>query len=80
VGERRTRVDQRLERRAELELLDAHGADLADARARPEPRRLEVEDHVGGLFEQRITPWPGEADGGSDPAQSRVPGHEVVEE
>src|SRR5262245_11966609 len=59
-GDRRDRraqgltwIDERLELVDDLEAGDLHRTDLADLRrARPEPGRLEVDDHIGGVLEQ----------------------------
>ena len=73
-------VDQRFERRRLLQGADADGSDLADSRAAAESCRLEIEDHVVRLLEQRILLRPGDPDRRADPAQPRVAGDQVVEQ
>jgi hypothetical protein len=60
--DRSSRIDEGLELADYLEAAQPYGADLADpGLAGPQPRRLEVDDDVGGLFEQeRRARWLGE--------------------
>ena len=51
---RHARIDEALEARDDLEALDAHGADLDDARAPPHARGLEVDDAEARLLERRL--------------------------
>ena len=75
-------IDERLERRAEGEALDALRPDLHDARARRrEARRLEVEDHEGCRLERRRRSGSvGEPHSSTAPDEASVARHDLVEE
>ena len=48
-------IDERLELACRLEAADPDGADLADRRRpRPQPGRLEIDDHVRRLLEEKL--------------------------
>ena len=76
------RLDERLERLGDLELPHAHGPDLAYAVAGSgEPGRLEVEhDDLGVLDREIVVRVVREADAAAEPAEPRVPLHDVGEE
>ena len=80
--QRDARVDERLERRTDLERLDPLGADLDDARAGGrEPGRLEIEDDERGRLERSRCPGRiGEPDRRAAPREPRVARDHVVEQ
>src|SRR5207244_2340953 len=81
AGERDAGRDERLERVDELEPLDPHGADLADARrGGGEAGRLEVEDDELRLLERRIDGRRRERDGAAVPPEPRVATDELVDQ
>ena len=79
-GKLGARVDERLERAGLLETADPDGADLTDTRAAAEPGRLEVEDDIVGVLQQRIDLGARKPDRRTDPAHPGIAGDEVVEE
>ena len=80
AGERGLRRDERLVLAGELEVSDADGADLADARGRARKAGgLEVEDDELGLAEERVGRRR-ERDERSAPAEARVAVDERAEE
>ena len=82
-GQRHAGVDERLERLAQLEALDALCADLADPRrARAQPGGLEVEDDERRLVElQAALPGVREPDEvAAAPGEAGVTGDDVVEQ
>ena len=80
--ERPRRIDERLELRLDLELPDPHRSDLADLRAaRPEPRRLEVDDDVRRRLEREaFARRSRERDRVAAPGQPRVRVHDLREQ
>ncbi len=81
-ADRNAGIDEQLELLLQFELAHTHGADLADARAaRPEPRRLEVDDHEGRVLEREIGARRiGEPHGVSPPGEPGVLGDDLVEQ
>jgi hypothetical protein len=79
VLERTPRIDERLELCLDHESTQAHGADLADSGlARPEPRRLEVDDDVRCLLEEEGgTRWVGKRDEVSVPREAGIGSHDI---
>ena len=82
TGQRRARVDERLERVDDLERAHPHGADLADAAVlRGQPGRLEVEDDELRVLERHVrVRIVREADPRPEEGEPRVALDDVVEE
>ena len=76
------RIDERLELVGQLELMHAHGADLADARcAGSQSGGLEVDDDVRGALERQIRARRlCEADSVAAPGKSRIFADHVVQQ
>ena len=81
IGERDSRIHERLEGLHRLERPHPDGPDLADAVVNGrEPRRLQVEDDELGLLERRVGVAAGERDRGARADDAAVAGGHLLEQ